>query len=307
MIRKRTFALLSVTAVVVSTALPATAARTDKKTCIASSESGQKLRHDGKLRAAREQLLVCARQECPAIVRQDCAQFLNEVATSTPSVVIAARDSSGKETLNVKVSIDGEQVMTRLDGKAFEVDPGVHVFKYEADDGTTVQEEVGIRQGEKNRVLYVSFRKAEPETPAPSTAPAPAAAPPPAATPAPPQAAPVLTTTTKGPIPAGAYLFGGIGLVGIGAGAFLIASAGSDASHLRETCAPSCPHSDVSAARNKALLGDIALAVGGVSLVAAMYIVLSRPSTERVVQTGRVRVDVAPLPGGAAMGLSGAF
>src|SRR5262245_34160024 len=92
---------------IVGTVGPADAARVDKKTCIASSESGQKLRHDGKLRAAREQLLVCARPECPAVIRQDCAQFLNEVASSTPSVVIAARDTNGKETLAVKVTIDG--------------------------------------------------------------------------------------------------------------------------------------------------------------------------------------------------------
>jgi hypothetical protein len=279
--------------------------RVDKKTCIASSESGQKLRHDGKLRAARDQLLVCARPECPTVIRQDCAQFLNEVTTSTPSVVIAARDTNGKETLSVKVTIDGEVALTRLDGKAYSVDPGVHVFKYEAEDGSVQQEDVGIREGEKNRVLYVSFHKADPEAPpAPMTAtiktpaPTPTTAPPVTTT----------TTTTKPGIPTGAFVFGGIGLLGVGLGTFFLVTAGSDASNLRSTCAPSCSHTDVSAARNKALLGDVAIAVGGVSLIAAVWMALSKPGTERVVQTtGSLRVDVLPTLGGAAMGLRGAF
>ena len=280
--------------------------RVDKRTCIVSSESGQKLRHDGKLRAAREQLLVCARQECPAVIRQDCAQFLSEVTTSTPSVVIAARDTNGKETLAVKVSVDGEVALTKLDGKALSVDPGVHTFKYEAEDGTVLQEDVGIREGEKNRVLYVAFHKPEAETPPPPATPAATSAP--GATPA---AAPVVTTTTttKPGIPTGAFVFGGIGLVGVGLGTFFIVSAGSDASKLRSTCAPSCPHNDVSDARNKALLGDVGLAVGGVAVIAAVWMVLSRPGTEKVVQTTgtNLHVDVAPTPGGASMGLRGSF
>ncbi len=284
---------------------PADAARVDKKTCISSSESGQKLRHDGKLRAAREQLLICARPECPAVIRQDCAQFLNEVTISTPSVVIAARDTNGKETLSVKVTIDGEVALTKLDGKAFNIDPGVHAFRYEAEDGTVLQEDVGIREGEKNRVIYVAFHKTEPEpTPSPSATPATTATTTPAG------AAPVTTTTTttKPGIPAGAFVFGGIGLVGVGLGTFLLVTAGSDGSNLRSTCAPSCSHSDVSAARNKALIGDVAIAVGGVSLIAAVWMALSKPGTEKTVQTtGGLRLDVAPTPGGAAIGLRGGF
>ncbi len=288
---------------IVAAAPDAGAARVDKKTCIVSSESGQKLRHDGKLRAAREQLLVCARPECPAVIRQDCAQFLNEVTTSTPSIVIAARDSGGKETLSVKVSIDGELALTKLDGKALSLDPGVHTFKYQAEDGTVVQEDVGIREGEKNRVVYVAFHKPEPEaTPSVATAATPAAA---TASTAP---LTTTTTTTKPGIPTGAFVFGGIGLLGVGLGSFFLVTAGSDASNLRSTCAPSCSHSDVSAARNKALLGDVAIAVGGVSLIAAVWMAVSRPSSEKVVQTSAgIGLDVHPTLGGAAMGIRGAF
>ena len=308
MTRAGRFAVASALLALAGGVAPAAAAgRVDKKTCIVSSETGQKLRHDGKLRAAREQLLVCARPECPAVIRQDCAQFLNEVTTSTPSVVIAARDTNGKETLNVKVTIDGEVALTKLDGKAFNIDPGVHSFKYEAEDGTVHSEDLGIREGEKNRVIYVAFHKTEPETPPAATAPAPAASPT-ATTPSAPAPVTTTTTTSKPGIPTGAFVFGGIGLLGVGLGSFFLVTAGSDASNLRSTCAPSCSHSDVSAARNKALLGDVAIAVGGVSLIAAVWMVVSKPGTEKVVQTtGGLHFDVAPTPGGAAMGLRGAF
>ncbi len=278
------------------------APRVDKKACIASSESGQKLQHDGKLRAAREQLAICARPECPAVIRQDCNDFLNQVTGSMPSVVIAARDSSGKETLNVKVTIDGEVALTKLDGKSLTLDPGVHAFKYESEDGLSVQDEVGVREGEKNRVLYVSFRKSEPAA-------TPAAAP---TTPAPADSAPAAhpasaRPASRGGIPTGAYVFGGIGLVGVGLGTLLLVTADNDASNLRSTCAPSCSHSDVSAARNKALLGDVGIAVGGVALVAAVWMVLARPAADKPATTGALRFGLAPTPGGAAAAASGMF
>src|SRR5262245_10917168 len=105
--------------VLVATASSAAPNHVDKRTCVAANEEAQKLRRDGKLRATRGQLLVCARPECPVVVRQDCAQWLNEVVAATPSIVVAARDSAGKETLAVKVSIDGALVLQKLDGKSY--------------------------------------------------------------------------------------------------------------------------------------------------------------------------------------------
>lgn len=291
----------ALTVVVASAAAAPPSRGGSKAACISESEAAQKLRREGKLRSAREQLLLCARSECPVVVRQDCAQWLNEVVASTPSIVVAARDATGKETLNVKVTIDGEIALQKLDGKAMTLDPGVHAFKYEAEDGTVVEEEVGIREGEKNRVLTVTFQKPG----APVDAPV---APPAAAGPAiPPAPRSTTTVTTKPGVPVGAFVFGGLAVVGAGVGTFMLVSASSDASNLRSTCAPSCSHSEVNSARNKALIADVAFGAGAVSLMAALWMALSRPP-ERVetVQTA-VRVDLTPLPGGGGAGVRGAF
>jgi hypothetical protein len=280
-------------------AAPPAAGHPDKKACIAASESAQKLRHDGKLRAAREQLLLCAKTECPAIVRADCGQWLNEVVSATPSVVVAARDTNGKETLAVKVSIDGELALPKLDGKSFAIDPGVHQLKYEMDDGMAIDEEVAIREGEKNRVLYVNFHKPAP----PDSAAAPAA---PASAPAA-SGRPATTIVTSRPgIPAGAWVFGALGVVGVGVGTYLFLGASSDVSDLQH-CAPLCKHSDVDAARTKALVADVAFGAAGVAVAAALWMALVRPSERVETATARVHWDVGPAAGGASAGVHGAF
>src|SRR5208282_6086778 len=69
----------------------------DKQDCIAESEAGQDKKLRGNLREAREQLLICARDVCPAIVRQDCTQWLTEIIAALPSVVVGARDWQGHD------------------------------------------------------------------------------------------------------------------------------------------------------------------------------------------------------------------
>jgi hypothetical protein len=276
----------------------AQAGHPDKRACLAANEAAQKLRKEDKLRSAREQLLVCARAQCPVVVRQDCAQWLNEVMVATPSVVVAARDASGKETIAVKVTIDGEAVLQTLDGKSLTIDPGVHHFKYENEEGIVHEEDVAIREGEKNRVLYVSFQKAPPAEPepAPAAEQAPTAAPKRGNT----------VVTTRSPVPVGAYVFGGLGVVAVGLGAYFVIGASSDASNLRSTCAPNCSHADVNSARHKALLGDILIGVGAASILAAVWMALVRPITERA-ETTSASLDVGPTRGGAIVRARGAF
>src|SRR5271156_3625369 len=70
---------------------PSPARADEKAACIAASEDAQQLKLDGKLTLARARLLGCARAECPAIVRQDCAQWIAEVDAALPTVVLGAR------------------------------------------------------------------------------------------------------------------------------------------------------------------------------------------------------------------------
>ena len=44
-----------------------------------ADDAAQDLRLEGKLQAAREQLLICTSPSCPRAVREDCAQRLEEL------------------------------------------------------------------------------------------------------------------------------------------------------------------------------------------------------------------------------------
>jgi len=254
-------------------------AKAAKLACVQASDKAQTLKGDGKLIDAREQLLACAREACPAPVRKDCTRRLAELEDALPSIVIGAKDSSGKDVIDVKVSIDGVVVLEKLDGKAISVDPGAHTFKFEHATLPAVTEQVLVQQGVKNRPFTVSF---------------PAPAPPPHSDPPKPR------------IPLGTWILGGVGVVAIGGFAVLGLGARSRANELRSTCAPTCASEDVDGLRRRMLFADVALgvgvlALGGATLVWGLSSRGAEPSPSALV------VSITPLAGGGAIGLSGVF
>ncbi len=130
---------------------------TDIAACLTASEKGQRARTAGKLREARGQFLVCGSDGCPAIVRRDCAQWQVELISLMPSVVFGAKDKRGRDLFDVIVTMDGEALLTKLDGKAVAVDPGPHTFKFEMPGQTPVVERALVKEGEKTRVVAVTF------------------------------------------------------------------------------------------------------------------------------------------------------
>jgi hypothetical protein len=144
----------------------------DVQACLAASEKGQKLRSQGKLREARDNFVVCGGEGCPSIVRHDCAQWNSELASTLPTVVFGAKDKGGKDLFDVTVTMDGEKLVTKLDGKSVTVDPGKHSFKFESGSLPSVTETALIKEGEKARQINVTFDSgtATPATPTNTTA-----------------------------------------------------------------------------------------------------------------------------------------
>jgi hypothetical protein len=140
----------------------AEAGAADVQACLASSEKGQRARANGKLREARESFLVCGNESCPAIVRRDCAQWTSELTTALPTVVFGAKDKGGRDLFDVNVSVDGETIVTKLDGKAVFIDPGRHTFKLETAGAPPVTDTILVKEGEKSRVVNVTFAIGEP-------------------------------------------------------------------------------------------------------------------------------------------------
>jgi hypothetical protein len=275
-----------------------------KQMCLTASDKAQQLRLEGKLRGAREQLLLCSHSECPGLVRQDCAQWMNEVITALPSVVIGARDWQGHDVFAVKVSIDGTVIADKLDGKPIEVDPGVHSFTYASDAAPApLEEQVLVRQGEKNRSLTVTF----PAPPNAQPPPPPQPLPPSSVSPSAPEPPPLGPEVSQGPS-ALAWVFGGLGVAALGGALYADLSANTDVNNLRTSCSPNCSTSSVDNVRTRYTVAAILLGVGIASAGIATYFFIARPAAPASEHKhASIDIDFAPSHGGGTALVSGAF
>jgi hypothetical protein len=253
--------------------------------CAASYEQAQKLRRAEKLGAAREQLLVCAQPSCPKFMVADCSQWLGEVEQAFSSVVLGARDSLGRDVTNVRVLLDGVPFVDTLDGRAIQIDSGIHRLRFELEHRPAIEQEIIIRQGERNRLVAVQFAPdAKQATTMSASAPGFAEA--------------TERTDTRRYV---AYGLEGLGAVGIGGFVFLGLSGRADRDRLRNECAPACSQSDVDAAKQKLLIGDISLAVGVASAaVGTWFLLTSSPGT-------KVQLGIEPTARGGFAEVTGTF
>ena len=272
----------------------APAAHAGSKECIAAADEGQKLRDDGKLNAARDKFIMCAAKACPGAVAKQCSQWLIEAEHDTPTVTFRALDEQGKETLAVKVLIDGAAVAQSIDARALPIDPGEHTVRFELAAGRAVEDKILVRPGEKNKMIELSF---QPKAPPPAAA---------TVKPVPPPVAPV--TDGGFHIPTLGWIGLGIGVAGGVMTALFALSANSAESDLRTTCAPSCDSSEKSSIDTKIVLANVGLGVGIAGLgLAVVTTVLANTGKQEPPKTAtsasRLRVDVTP---GSVL-LQGAF
>lgn len=127
-----------------------------KEECIDAHSRGQDARDQGKLSLARKLFLTCAQTSCPALVQGDCARFADDLTRQQPTVSFAARDGAGGDLPDTTVYIDDVLVVTRLDGKPHDVDPGTHVVKF-TNNGRDQVVTVVVGSGEKGRTIAGVF------------------------------------------------------------------------------------------------------------------------------------------------------
>ncbi len=278
------------TACLAAEAAPGAARADDKTQCISASEQGQQLRDDGKYSRARDAFTACAREVCPAIVRRDCTRWLAGLEELWPTVVFGAKDAAGRDLSAVRVSMDGEPIAASLDGKPVFVDPGAHVFRFEAEGQPPTEQDVVVRASEKGRAVEVQFGTE------PAGAPAAAAG----STKPARKSTPGAASESSAEAPFAAWVFAGVALVAFGTEAYFGISGLSDRSVLQaQPCArtATCSPGSVQSIRTKFAVADVALGVGVVSAAVSAYLLLtSRPPAK----AERTAVDVTPVPGGAA-------
>lgn len=139
------------------TSVVSSAAAPTKAECIASNETAQDLQRAGKLREARQKLAACVAKSCPGPVREDCTERLADVDKAMPTIIVAATDADGNDLSAVRVFQDGALLVGRLDGTPVDVDPGVHMFRFEAAGYLPVTRKLVIRETEKERRLSIAF------------------------------------------------------------------------------------------------------------------------------------------------------
>jgi hypothetical protein len=269
--------------------LPARSAEPTKQQCVAANDAAQDLRQSGKLRQAREKLVLCSAASCPAIVRDDCVQRLTEVDAAMPSIIFEAKDAAGNDLAAVTVTMDGEPFADKLDGAQRPVDPGEHTFVFEVVGLAKVEKKFVVVEGVKGRRERIVLAAA-----APTTSPPPVIASP----------SPAETTRSVGPPPLAwaAFGVGGAGLV-LGITAGLVAGGKhatlqGECNNTAGTCAPQYA-GDLDAFntwRTVSTIGYVVGALGVAGGAALWFLVPKAPST-----TARVWV------GPASAGVAGAF
>jgi hypothetical protein len=212
--------------------LPGRALADGASTCLDAVARGQELRDLHKLLEARGQFRICAAPSCPPVLQHDCTGWVDEADKAIPTVVVEARDSSGNDVFDVHVSIDGVARVNRIDGAAIPLDPGPHTFRFEWPDGTSLDKQMLVPEGQK--ALVVSATAAAPAAPPPvpplTAVTAPASQPPP---PPPPHFFPVRTA---------GYVVGGVGVAVLAAGSVIGAMAISRIGSAKGECTPGCSY-----------------------------------------------------------------
>jgi len=231
-------------------AQPADPGDAAKAECLSRHEEAQVARRERRLLDTRAALRVCSGAACPAAIRADCVDWLDQVAHSIPSVVVTAR-ARGADVLAVKVLIDGKVAAEKLTGFALEIDPGLHKFRFESPPWPAIERDVLASEGVKDRPIDVEF-----------------------APPLPDATATLGRTDPQKPfrLERSDYVFGGIALAGFTALAISGGSGLYDAHHLQTTCMSFCTHEQVQDVRTKLIIADIGMAVGVVALAVGLYL-----------------------------------
>jgi hypothetical protein len=264
------------------------AAAVDRKACIVAADDGQKLRDEGKLSAARDKFIACAEKGCPAAVSKQCAVWVEEVDHEMPTLSFRAKDEGGKEILDVQVVLDDKPIAEAIATKAMTLDPGTHKIRFVRKDGKSIEDTFLLRPGEKDRIVELAFQAPKVDKPVEATA----------------SVAP--GSGFRFPWPA----WVGLGLTvvgGVGTAAFA-ASAASDESDLRKTCAPSCPADQRSGIETKLVLANVSLGVGIAGLgLTVVSLILANVGHKEEAAPKTSGFFFGPTAGGAAAGFQGAF
>jgi hypothetical protein len=276
--------------------------------CAGSYVRGQILRNDHKLVEARDVLRDCAQPVCKDFIVKDCSVWLDMVQASLPAVVPVAMDEGGNTLYDIKVAMDGKALVSNLDGRSVEVDPGLHTFEFETPDGRRVDKTVLVPEGDKQVRVAITLSRPEEAVAAPALAekapfPQPATAPPP---PAPAATGEMQGVGTQGgpPWKSVGLAVAGAGVLGVAVGAFFgldaISKKNAANCNAQAVCPSSGQKAELDASIRSGNVSTASFAAGGILAAAgvAFWAFAPRPS---------LRVAMRLEPGAFDISASGSW
>jgi hypothetical protein len=290
--------LAALSAALVLLAAPVAGADPTKIECARANADAQALRMDGKLAAARAQLEMCQGNACPALVRDDCAQRLDDLEHAQPTVVFDVKDPAGADVSAVTVFVDGTVLVRQLGGDALRVDPGEHSFAFAAVDHASTTQHLLIREGEKYRRERILLAPT-------SSAPAPAPAT---------EKSSSFGTGGSAARTVFALSAGGVGVAAAATGG-VFGGLALSASNRQKTACPSdasCTSrsqalADHTSAVSDSTISDVMLAAGVALIAGGALLYITAPRTMALGQPAALQVMPSIGPGGGGMLLRGRF
>jgi hypothetical protein len=244
----------------------------DKQSCVRNYEESQHHLKANQFAEAQRELMACT-QTCPASLRTDCLNWLEDAERRTPTLLVVAHDSAGHEVTAVRVLVDDERVRAQLDGRPIPLDPGDHRVRFELDGAPTVVQRLTLLEGDRNHRVVIDFganpiqRSLPPEKPRVT------------------------------PIPAVALGLGAAGLLALAFG--VVSGMAAEAKHasLNSECNPSdaCPLSaqgELDGFRTLRTWSTVAYVVGALGLVGGAVVWV----TEATATRGSVTVGLSAGP-----------
>jgi hypothetical protein len=224
------------------------------KGCIEAHTESQPLRRSGHLRAAREKLVQCAQETCPAMIKQECGTLLGQLDAALPTVVVELRGDTSNPKARWHLAIDGEPFDGALAGRALPLDPGEHKVRVERTKEAFVEQSVTVFEGERARKLVVDVAAIVPTPPPDPTASASVAG-----------ATPVSPSSD---LQTGMYVVGGVTIASLAAAGIFWALKSGEFSRLHDTCGKtgSCTDEDEQTLHRDSTLTAVSLGVSLVSL-----------------------------------------
>jgi hypothetical protein len=297
------------------------------QSCTVAYKSAVKAQQASHLQEAQKWFAACSQQACGTLIRRECLLSYDQISADIPTIVPVVTTVTGEPVLDVKITMDGALLASKIDGRALPVDPGLHEFTFITHAGSATQKIV-ILQGQRNRPIAMAMAAPgqQPQTNGqPRAAMAAVAAP----------TAPVLDVTAAEPPPFKAgppsaykdsfaadesssvtthrpiarYIATGVGLLGVG-GYALLTYWGRKDNDMLVQCKPDCMQSSVDHVRKIYLAANISLGVGIAALGTATWLYFrSSDSRQQEAAAGGtpVALDVVPLSNGALASVRGAF